>query len=264
MKRETYSVVIPAYNAEKTIGECLASILEQTFAPLEVIVVDDCSVDSTETAVLLYEGRFVAADIRFKYIRLDQNSGPSFARNKGIRESKGSFIAFLDADDTWVNNKLEVVNRFANESTVGLICHSYTESIPIPSDNGDWVYEPDVMSIYQLLLRNPAQTSCVVVRNQFAVAFDETMGLCEDYDLWMRIAENYPVLRLVGKPLTCLGRPQLSAGGLSGNRLSMRVGEFRVYYNFCRRNYLLRMWLLPNLLLFSVLKHVYSYVRRCG
>jgi hypothetical protein len=113
-----------------------------------------------------------------------------------------------------------------------------------------------------MLLRNRAQTSCTVIRNQPGWAFDETMRHCEDYDLWMRIAEHSRVLRLVGNPLTCLGRPQLSAGGLSGNTVRMRVGELRVYFNFCRRAWLYRAWLLPGLLAYSILKHVYSWLRR--
>jgi len=118
------------------------------------------------------------------------------------------------------------------------------------------------LSIYRMLLRNPAQTSCAVVRRQAELAFDEAMRHCEDYDLWMRIAEHAPVLQLQGSPLTRLNRPQLSAGGLSSNTLYMRAGEMRVYFNFCRRAWLWRAWLLPGLLVFSLLKHAYSWLRR--
>lgn len=257
---ETFSVVVPAYNAEKTIGRCLASILEQTFLPLEVIVIDDCSVDFTYAEALLYEERFIASGITFKFILLERNFGPSHARNEGVSLSRGSFIAFLDSDDAWTKDKLEVVNGFIHWSDIGLIYHSYSEiSLTPSSDSENKIYKSDVISLSRLLLRNPAQTSCAIVRNQSLVLFDETMRFCEDYDLWMRIAENQTVLMLIGSPLTNLDRPQLSLGGLSGSRFSMRLGEMRVYYNFCCRNFLLRIWLLPGLLLFSITKHIYSY-----
>jgi hypothetical protein len=113
-----------------------------------------------------------------------------------------------------------------------------------------------------MLVRNPAQTSCTVISNQHAEAFDETMRYCEDHDLWMRMAEHASVFRLIGFPLTRLGRPQLSAGGLSENTMQMRMGELRVYYNFCRRAWVHRVWLLPFLVGFSLVKHVYSWLRR--
>ncbi len=259
---KVYSVVIPAYNAEKTIEACLSSVVQQTLAPLEVLVIDDHSSDRTGDAVRRCEGLLAAAGIRLEYILLAQNSGPSIARNRGISESRGNFIAFLDADDVWTSNKLEVVDKFANKSNVGLIFHSYTEIRSIYSDKGFDVYDPEVASIYRLLLRNIAPTSCVIVRKQHGVLFDETMRYCEDYDLIMKIAENSKILRLVGKPMTRLGRPQLTVGGLSGNTIRMRIGEFLVYYKFCSRNWLVRFWMLPLLLIFSFLKHIYSTIHR--
>jgi glycosyltransferase involved in cell wall biosynthesis len=234
----TYSVVIPAYNAEKTIEACLASVLAQTIAPLEILVVDDHSFDETEVAVGRCEVRLAAAGIRLEYCRLAQNAGPSVARNKGIRMAKGSYIAFLDADDTWHKDKLAIVDRHLRKSSADLVCHTYTEEPTFDVSTSVGHHEAKALSIYRMLLHNPAQTSCAVVRKQHALAFDEAMRHCEDYDLWMRIAENTSVLRLVGPPLTRLGRPQLTAGGLSGNTARMRIGEVRVYYNFCQRAWL--------------------------
>jgi teichuronic acid biosynthesis glycosyltransferase TuaG len=259
---EAYSVVVPAYNAEKTIEACLASVVAQTLAPLEVLVVDDHSQDCTAAAVQRCRAQFAAAGIRLDYLRLAQNAGPSVARNKGIREAKGSYIAFLDADDTWASNKLAIIDPFVSGSSAGLVCHGYTEAAALEAGTSLGRYEVECLSIYRMLLRNPAQTSCAVVRKQSTVAFDEGMRHCEDYDLWMRIAEHSPVVRLIGSPLTRLGRPQLAAGGLSGDTVRMRFGEARAYYNFCSRAWLSRAWALPVLLLFSLAKHVYRGVRK--
>jgi teichuronic acid biosynthesis glycosyltransferase TuaG len=267
---EAYSVVIPAYNSEKTIQACLMSVAAQTLAPLQVLVVDDASGDGTEAAVRRCEREFAAAGIELQYFRLARNAGPSAARNKGIREAAGNYIAFLDADDTWSSNKLAIVDRFVGATSAGLVCHDHADhhadhhADDMRQSGGAQTehYRAQPLSLPGMLLRNPAQTSCAVARKQPALTFDETMHYCEDYDLWMRIAERCGVLRLLGSPLTCLGRPQLSAGGLSGNTLLMRIGEMRVYYNFCRRAWLYRVWLLPGLLAFSILKHVYSGLRR--
>ena len=257
----TYSVVIPAYNAERTIEACLASVALQTLVPLEVLVVDDASRDGTEGSVHRCAERLAAAGTTLRYFRQPHNAGPSAARNKGILEAAGSHIAFLDADDTWRADKLAIVDRFASEPGTGLICHAYTEAADFASADGA-PHGARPLSVPAMLLRNPAQTSCAVVCRQSDVRFDEAMRYCEDHDLWLRIAERSTVLQLVGGALTRLGRPQLSAGGLSGDRMRMRSGEARVYYRFCRRAWLSRAWVLPFLLLMSFAKHLYSGLRR--
>lgn len=257
----TYSVVIPAYNAERTIGTCLASALAQTFMPLEVLVVDDCSTDNTAIVVRSWQARFAAAGIECKYLPQAVNQGPSAARNRGMREAKGVFVAFLDADDIWMEDKLAHIDRFATESDASLICHTYTETAP-PLSNMRQLYHSRRLTLWQLLIKNPAQTSCTVIRRMPQREFDETMRYSEDYDLWLRIAESAPVIQLCGPPLTCLGRPQLSVGGLSGNRWRMRVGEMLIYYNFCNRAWSSRALFLPLLLTFSLAKHLWQEIRR--
>ena len=87
------------------------------------------------------------------------------------------------------------------------------------------------------------------------------MKYCEDYDLWLRVSERAKVMQLIGPPLTFLGRPQLSQGGLSGNRYAMRLGEIKVYYNFCERSWFPRCFALPFLITFSIFKHCFSYIK---
>jgi teichuronic acid biosynthesis glycosyltransferase TuaG len=259
---ETYSVVIPAYNAEYTIEACLDSVIAQTLTPLEVLIIDDASCDGTEAAARRWEKKLAAAGIALEYRRLTKNSGPSAARNEGIRAAKGGYIAFLDADDVWASGKLAVVDQFATASRASLLCHAYFGEPGLHAGFGVPGYQAEPLSVYRMLLRSPAQTSCAVVRNDAGLAFDESMRYCEDYDLWMRIAENSSALRLVGIPLARLSRPQLSAGGLSSNTLRMRAGEWRVHVKFCSRAWLRRAWFLPGLLAFSLFKHAYSWVRR--
>lgn len=257
----SYSVVIPAYNAERTIEACLASVFSQTLAPLEVIVIDDCSTDKTESIARAWQTRFAAAGIGYKYLKQIFNQGPSAARNRGVFEAGGAFIAFLDADDIWMEEKLALINLFAAKSRAGLICHMYSESSPLESSPGASLHSRR-LRLWQLLIKNPAQTSCVVMRRSPARKFSENMRYCEDYDLWLQIAESDLVIQLLGHPLTRLGRPQLSEGGLSGNRWRMRVGEMVSYYNFCSRSWFPRALLLPILLACSATKHLWQETRR--
>lgn len=111
------SVVIPTYNREKTIRYCLDSVLNQTYSPIEIIVVDDCSTDMTVPVIKSY------SDIRIRCIVLDKNSGAQAARNRGIKEAKGEWIAFQDSDDEWSSqNKLEYEIKILNNNKNCIIC----------------------------------------------------------------------------------------------------------------------------------------------
>jgi glycosyltransferase involved in cell wall biosynthesis len=112
---DSVSVVIPTYNYGRFLGEAIESVLAQTCKPAEVIVVDDGSTDETATVVESFSERGV------RYIR-QENAGVCAARNRGVAESTGELIAFLDADDTWDATKLEKqIARFAADPEVGLV-----------------------------------------------------------------------------------------------------------------------------------------------
>lgn len=257
----SYSVVIPAYNASNTVIRSLFSVKAQSLSPVEVIVVDDASRDGTAAVVESIESQMQAAGIDLRCILLTKNSGPSVARNIGLQHASGDFVAFLDADDFWEVDKLSIVDMALKTSEASLVFHKYSVSsrsfgnFQIPLCLRKW-------SLHQMLWRNPVQTSCATVRRNLGLKFDESMRYCEDYDLWLRIAEHSYVLMISGGPLTRLGRPQLTKGGLSGSTMHMRAGELRVYFKFCSRQWFTRWWLLPLLVLYSVLKHFRSMLIR--
>src|SRR5690606_31386005 len=98
------SIITPVFNSEKYIGQCIDSVLNQTYANWEQILVDDCSADNSIEIIQEYAQK----DQRIKYHRLEKNSGAGVARNKAIELANGRFIAFLDADDYWAKDKLHV------------------------------------------------------------------------------------------------------------------------------------------------------------
>jgi glycosyltransferase involved in cell wall biosynthesis len=108
------SVIIPTFQSARYIVEAVESVLGQTYAPIEIIVVDDGSTDDTRERLRPYFDR-----LRYVYL---ENSGPSKARNHGVRLARGELIAFLDADDRWLSNKLETQIRcLMNEPTAALV-----------------------------------------------------------------------------------------------------------------------------------------------
>src|SRR5215475_10055151 len=97
------SIITPAWNVERLIGETIESVLSQTFGDWELLIADDCSTDQTPAIV----GRYVAQDPRIKLIRQPRNGGPALARQAAIDHAQGRYLAFLDSDDMWLPAKLE-------------------------------------------------------------------------------------------------------------------------------------------------------------
>ncbi|WP_141453394.1 glycosyltransferase family A protein [Pseudoxanthomonas sp. z9] len=172
----SYAVVIPAYNAAATIAVALDSVFAQTVPPCQVIVVDDGSADGERLAEVLagYGGK----------VRLlrQANAGPAAARNAGARACEGEWIAFLDADDSWLPHKLERQLELGRDPRAGLL-HGRARAPALPREMGfDALWEC-----------NRICTSMTVVRRQAFEAlggFDESPELvgAEDYHLWLRIA----------------------------------------------------------------------------
>ncbi|NDV81532.1 glycosyltransferase family A protein [Bacteroides sp. 51] len=249
MKNIKFSVVIPAYNAQKTIESTVNSCLSQEYSPLEIIIINDCSTDETVDLLQSLYGN----NPKVQIYSFEKNQGVSRARNFGWRQAKGDYIAFLDSDDVWRADKLELISRILeDDSKILCIGHNYTANIYCFNQYNNVEYK--ILSRKHLLFRNYFNTSSFVVSNVIQERFDETMSYTEDHDLYLRILD-YTKICYINEYLTLLGRPQLSKGGLSGNRLNMRKGELYMYYKFCKRNKPY-MPFLPFYLLFSFTKYL--------
>ena len=245
-----FSAVIPARNAPN-LSAAIDSCLNQRLKPHEVIVVDDAS---SEHPVESLRQRFAAEcdSGLLKLITLSRNRGPSAARNTGWDAATGDFVAFLDADDRWNEEKLEVVDAWLTENpNIDWLAHDYAVGQAEP-EKGEAA--PARLSLRRLLVSNPGQTSSVVLRRSPVQRFDEGMRHSEDYDLWLRIAAAGHGCYFSPARLTELGRPQLTAGGLSENRRAMRSGEMRAFLHLIAARPVLAP-LLPVLLAWSLLKH---------
>ncbi len=186
------SVVIPACNAGQFIAEAIDSVLAQTFTDFEVIVVDDGSTDDTREVV----ARFT--DPRLRYVYQD-HAGVSAARNAGIRRAQGRYIAFLDADDWWLPEKLALqVQLLESRPEVGLVyCGAYrVRNGRIISKfraryRGD-VFEPLLVRGNEKVMAGSA--SAVIIRKECLEqvgGFDEDCFAAEDWEMWLRLAAQY-------------------------------------------------------------------------
>ncbi|RYD52891.1 MAG: glycosyltransferase family 2 protein [Sphingobacteriales bacterium] len=247
----SFSVVLPAYNNAATVIPAIESILHQTYPPLEVIVIDDGSTDSTPTLVQTRFGDLV------RLLIFPENQGPAAARNAGLEQASGTHIAFLDADDTWLPQKLEamagVLHQFPDTH---LLFHAHS-LLPVSIQE----VAPQQVPFRNLLWRNPVATPCAVVRND-GLRFDNQLRWMEDWDFFLRAAEAGPVMYLP-QPFTVLGRPILSAGGQSSAHWQMRKAEMQVLFRFARRQQ--GYWpLVPGWILFILAKHLYQSALRLG
>jgi glycosyltransferase involved in cell wall biosynthesis len=186
------TVVTPAYNVAKYVGETVDSVLRQTFRDFEYLVVDDGSVDNSVDVVKAHVGD----DPRFRLVA-GEHRGLSAARNAGVREAKGEYIAFLDGDDRWhprfLERQLQLIQSLPPD--VGVVfCRSR-----LVLENGTLVFfQWQRVGRYDfddfLVNNNPARngSSLLIRKSCFADAggFDEDLRYVEDLDMWLRIAEN--------------------------------------------------------------------------
>jgi len=190
------SVIMPAYNASKTIEESILSVMNQTFQYWELIIVNDGSVDETLTIV----ERLVKKDARLKLIDLKKNAGLPAARNQGVMQACGKYIAFLDSDDTWAAEKLKFQMDFHLKRPTYAISHTnYIDFNEKGIIKRPWKIIMEMFNskeghlLPELYYKNVIGVLTVMVEKSVLEelnGFDAGFWTLEDQDLWIRIAEK--------------------------------------------------------------------------
>ncbi len=199
MSRPTVSVVIPTYNSQETIKGALESVYSQSVPPDEVLVIDDESSDNTCAIVTS----------NFPEVRLikKHNGGPSSARNLGIKNAKSEWIAFLDADDNWANDKTEIqLSEIDRNPKAVLIASNWTETArPLLDSQKARPAEVSTKKLWtsEILVLNRFQTSTVIARraqlDQLG-GFRSELDGAEDWDMWLRLSKLGEIV-LIEEPL---------------------------------------------------------------
>ena len=192
------TIVIPTYNRYGLLKVAIDSVLDQSYRDFELIVIDDGSTDDTHALVRSYGDSLV-------YLK-QENQGPSAARNRGIEESRGSLVAFLDSDDRWHPDKLLIQIEAMEEEPGYLISHTGE----VWYRNGELLRQkkkhqklPGYIFERSLSMCMVSMSTVIARRELFdhIGCFDEKLPCCEDYDFWLRASLRYPFL-LVDQPLT--------------------------------------------------------------
>jgi teichuronic acid biosynthesis glycosyltransferase TuaG len=224
------SVVIPIYNAESTIVETIYSVINQTFAPLEIILVDDGSSDSSiETVNQLFSKEISDG---FIYIYYQENGGASKARNLGVNKSNGNWIAFLDSDDIWEQSKLKEQVFCLRQNKDCKIIATASNISNIGSST------PFIFIKYEhLLFKNYFATSSVMLYREVFMnigGFKEDLRFSEDYNLWLNILYFQKNGIILTKKLLKYNLDGVEK--LSKKRMLMLKGEFSNYVEQFNKN----------------------------
>lgn len=245
------SVIIPMYNSENTISDCILSVANQSFkGEIEIIVVNDGSTDKSVLILNEIISNKLHSDLK---IISKLNGGVSSARNIGLAQAKGNYIAFLDSDDSWLHNKLETQIEYMEKYPFmdfigGLIFSKKNSNIKFKE-----------ITLKHLIFKNYFQPSTVLFRRQVLDEvgfFDESQKYAEEGNYFIRVAKVFRCFLILDKLVSYgQGKKAFGESGLSANLIEMEKGELRNIYFAYKNGYISVLIFLLGIG-FSILKFV--------
>lgn len=254
---ENISVIIPMYNASRTIERCLNSVAGQTYKGIyEIIVINDGSKDDSLLIVEAFIKKHKSSNIK---IIDKENGGVSSARNAGMKISQGNFIAFLDSDDEWLPKKLsKQFEVFENDPDVALVGTTIND-MPFKRFFLKKISEVTEITLKNLLFKNFFQPSTVLLKRELLNTvgfFNEKQRYAEDGNYFMRIAFKHKCVLLNDSLLNFGdGKRGFGSSGLSANIKEMEKGELKNLI-YAHRNLNVNFLLFGIAVVFSVLKYI--------
>jgi glycosyltransferase involved in cell wall biosynthesis len=218
------SVVIPCFRCSATIERAVRSVAAQSVLPIEIILVDDASDDDTLSQLRQLQNRFSTDWI--KIIQLNTNSGAGTARNKGWDATKSEFVAFLDADDSWLPNKLET-QLGVMSSRPDAVVSGHLSAIDSVSkrSTSTKIFSVKKITFNQLLIANRFVTPSVMVKRDIPFRFRDGQRHMEDHFLWMEIASSGSLILRLEITLAMTYKFPYGKSGLSSNLWLMEKAE---------------------------------------
>lgn len=222
------TVIVPTYNCEKYIKETIESILKQTYSNFEILVIDDCSTDSTLDVINSLN------DKRITVLVNEKQSGAAFSRNRGISNARGKYIAFLDGDDIWRKTKLEDQVSFMETNGYSFSCTNYDEIDENSNPLGVVVSGPKVVSHKSFIKSDYIGCLTVMYKKDIYpdLSIPNTIYKRNDYALWIKISEKANCYRL-NKVLASYRKTSSSLS--SGKKIALvkyHKDMFQKLYNF--------------------------------
>ena len=218
------SVIMPAYNSGKYIKDAISSVLEQTYADFELLIVNDASEDDTEAVVQSFN------DDRIRYFKNKQSMGAAICRNSAIRHAKGEFIAFLDSDDLWKPEKLEKQLAFMMQNDCAFSYTAYEEMNESGEKSGRIVSGPK--KVTRTGMYTFCWPGCLTVMYNRNVVGDLEIYPIErnnDYAMWLKIIRKAD-LHLLNENLALYRKRQ---GSVSGQSIPLLIRYHYLLYRLC-------------------------------
>lgn len=253
MKNFFFTIVVTTYNSEEYIESAFCSVINQTYKNYEVLIIDDGSTDNTEKIIHNIKKNFKC---KFFFYKLEHFGGPAKSRNFGISKSLGDWVFFLDGDDTWYPNKLEIVNKTLNNVSENISVFYHDELLS--KSNKKLLYKKvNNHNAYKDLFFNgnkiSLSSSCIkksfLIKKNIKFSDQKNLISVEDYDFWLNIAKHRGSFFHINK---ILGYYNFNQKSLSGNRILHFVNTLNVIgihqHNF---NNKFKLFLLKAKIIFS-------------
>ncbi len=222
MKTPLVSVITPVFNAANYLQDALKSVQNQSYTNWEHILVDDCSEDNSPEIIKA----FAKEDLRIKYHRLTENSGPGITRNKAIELSKGRFIAFLDCDDTWYPKKLEKQVEFMLKNNFPFTYTSYACMDESGRDLERKLFAPKQVTYKSALYKNPIGCLTAMYDTEFyGKQYMPEIRKRQDFALWLKLLKSSDAFGLT----EILAKYRIQKKSVSSNKLGLIKYEWLIY-----------------------------------
>lgn len=256
--KASVSIIMPAYNAERYIEAAIRSVVKQTVLDWELLIVDDCSTDATAEIAM----KFAAKDDRIVVLQNEKNKGVTASRNRAIAHAESDWIAFLDSDDLWREDKLEKQLEIIKANGDAVL--TYTASSFMDENGNPYGYVMEAQSkitYRELLRRNLLSCSSVMVRRDWMLRYPMSGdGMHEDYASWLQMLRELPCAYGVNEPLLIY---RLSKTSKSGSRVKSAKMIYRTY-RFVGYNSLVALYFMFRYLPYSVSKRRKIYQSAIG
>jgi len=228
MKNNLVSIITPSYNSSRFISQTIESVLSQTYQYWEMLIIDDCSMDNSNDII----SKYTKEDNRIKLIKLETNNGPAVARNIGIKEAKGQYIAFLDSDDLWKPKKLEKQIKFMKENKLWLTYSAYDRI----DKNNNILNNKSVKEVinYEDMLKSNhiGNLTGIYDCTKMGKLYMDDIGH-EDYLLWLKIMKQIETTQGINESLA---QYRVLTDSLSSNKIKALKWQWHIYRNIVKLN----------------------------
>ena len=222
--KDNITVIMPAYNAEKTIRQAVNSVIAQTVKDWELIVIDDGSTDNT-VAILT---ELADSDSRIRFLQNEKNSGVSYTRNRAVALAKGKWIAFLDSDDIWQPEKLQKQLELSEKHPEMVVCYTASSFINESGKPFEYVMQAvEELNYKTLLHKNIMSCSSVMILSSVMKEIEMPNDkMHEDYFTWLTVLKKHKIAYGINEPLLIY---RLCANSKSSNRIKSAKMLFNSY-----------------------------------